>query len=75
VAHGITARSVVKSIDQVRFSTRVADARADREERAARRTSDAVAAGDRAALVTRLEREMQEAAAALDFETAARLRD
>ena len=31
--HGITPRGVVKSVDQVRFSTRVADARAPREER------------------------------------------
>ncbi len=73
-AHGITARSVVKSVDQVRFITRVADARVAREERAARR-ADTGAAGDRAALIARLEREMQEAAAALDFETAARIRD
>jgi excinuclease ABC subunit B len=73
--HGITARSVVKSVDQVRFITRVADARTDREERAARRTGAGVGAEDRAVLITRLEREMQEAAAALDFETAARLRD
>ncbi len=29
-AHGITARSVVKSVDQVRFITRVADARVER---------------------------------------------
>jgi excinuclease ABC subunit B len=73
--HGITARSVVKSVDQVRFITRVADARVAREERAARRAGDGAATVDRAALITRLEREMQEAAAALDFETAARIRD
>ncbi len=73
--HGITARSVVKSVDQVRFITRVADARVAREERAARRAGDGAATVDRAALIARLEREMQEAAAALDFETAARIRD
>src|ERR671938_319969 len=32
--HGITPRTVVKSADQVRFITRVADARTEREERA-----------------------------------------
>src|SRR5213596_176675 len=31
--HGITPRSIVKSVDQVRFITRVADARTEREER------------------------------------------
>ena len=32
--HGITPRSVSKSVDQVRFSTRVADARTtDRDDR------------------------------------------
>ncbi len=73
--HGITARSVVKSVDQVRFITRVADARVAREERAARRAGDGAPTVDRAALIARLEREMQEAATALDFETAARIRD
>src|SRR5216110_1433198 len=32
-AHDITPRSIVKSVDQVRFTTRVADAREGREER------------------------------------------
>ena len=31
--HGITPASVIKSVDQVRFITRVADARTEREER------------------------------------------
>ena len=67
----------MKSVDQVRFITRVADARADARGGAAarRRRRTVAAAGDRAALIARLEEEMQEAAAALDFETAARLRD
>jgi excinuclease ABC subunit B len=75
--HGITPRSVIKSADQVRFITRVADARTDHEAaKAARRSpAEVAAAGDRDATIARLEKEMQEAAAALDFETAARLRD
>ena len=70
-------RSVIKSVDQVRFITRVADARTDHEAaKAARRSpAEVAAAGDRDATIARLEKEMQEAAAALDFETAARLRD
>jgi excinuclease ABC subunit B len=75
--HGITPRSVIKSVEQVRFITRVADARVARAPEPAGRGpgESAGSAADRAALVARLEKEMQEAAAALDFETAARLRD
>ena len=72
--HGITPRSVSKSVDQVRLITRVADARIERApapDRVVPRAPD----GDVAALIARLEKEMKEAAAALDFETAARLRD
>jgi excinuclease ABC subunit B len=76
LAHGITPRGVVKSVDQVRLITRVADARGEGSERVAKPTAAAVAdLKDRAAVIARLEREMQEAATALDFETAARLRD
>jgi excinuclease ABC subunit B len=78
--HGITPQSVSKSIDQVRFITRVADAREAREAREAdrRRMAEARAgtnAEDTAKLIAELEKEMKEAAAELDFETAARLRD
>jgi excinuclease ABC subunit B len=79
-AHGIVPRGVEKSVEQVRFITRVADARSEREgrEREARRVAEATASygdEDRATTIERLEREMREAAAELDFETAARLRD
>ena len=81
--HGITPRSVIKSIDQVRFITRVADARQERVEREADRARSRVAEPtstyrdglDLPAFIAELEREMKEAAAALDFEAAARLRD
>src|SRR5687768_1526848 len=45
IEHGITPLSVIKSVDQVRFSTRVADARegsdAREEDRASRRVAEA----------------------------------
>jgi excinuclease ABC subunit B len=79
--HGIIPQGVTKSVEQVRFITRVADARLEREAREhdrARRVAE-IAGGyggkDTAALIADLEREMKEAAAALDFETAARIRD
>ncbi len=82
--HGIVPVSVQKSVEQVRFITRVADARIEREgeEGTDRKRRGAVKEGgagydtkNLAALVEQLEREMRDAAAALDFETAARLRD
>ncbi len=79
--HGIVPVSVTKSTDQVRFITRVADAREAREARQgeqARRVAEsakAYGAMDPAELIAQLEQEMKHAAAALDFETAARLRD
>jgi excinuclease ABC subunit B len=61
-------------VEEVRFSTRVADARIEKPKVAER--APAYATGeDLAALIDAMEKEMREAAAALDFETAARLRD
>jgi excinuclease ABC subunit B len=77
-AHGITPLSVQKSIEQVRFITRVADAREGTKERDAARVSErkaAYEASDIPKLIAQLEAEMREAAQGLDFETAARLRD
>ena len=76
--HGITPRTVVKSTEQVRFVTRVADARtADRDGRrkVAEERATYASEMDRAALIQLLEQQMKEAAAALDFELAAQLRD
>src|SRR5438874_905077 len=71
--HGITPRSIVKSVDQVRFATRVADAKtAEAAGAAVRRPADA---GEREALIKLLESQMQAAAEELDFELAAVLRD
>jgi excinuclease ABC subunit B len=82
VEHGITPRGVIKSVDQVRLITRVADARteADGGPPMAQRDTPARRAGladaaERAKLIVQLEEEMKTAAAGLDFETAARLRD
>ena len=85
IEHGITPTSVAKSIDQVRFSTRVADARTEREDDRPRRGRKAEKAEqaeaknfalvEPEALVKMLEEQMREAATSLDFEAAARLRD
>ena len=76
--HGVTPRSVVKSTEQVRFTTRVADARTERDERG-RRVAERVASYasemDNEALIALVEQQMREAAANLDFEAAAALRD
>jgi excinuclease ABC subunit B len=68
--HGIVPRSIVKSVEQIRFTTSVADAR----------VAEPLRPGDRygvdpAELAHQLENEMKQAAQALDFERAARLRD
>jgi excinuclease ABC subunit B len=76
--HGITPKTVVKSTEQVRFITRVADARSDREaagRKAAVQAATYASELDTEALVAMLEQQMQEAAAKLDFELAAVLRD
>ncbi|MGD8496715.1 MAG: UvrB/UvrC motif-containing protein, partial [Gemmatimonadales bacterium] len=78
--HGIVPRSIRKSIDQIRFSTAVADARVpasetgDGEGRVAE-AQQRYHRVDPAELVEALEEEMRQAASDLDFERAARLRD
>jgi excinuclease ABC subunit B len=70
--HGITPASIHKSVDQVRLVTRVADARAPRPEPEG---PERGASLDRESLIEVLEEQMREAAAELDFELAAQLRD
>ncbi len=76
--HGITPRSIVKSLDQVRFSTHVADARTDKVEPIEAGSlvrEDLHDPAARAKAIAALEQQMKEAAANLEFEVAALLRD
>ena len=72
--HGVQPQSIRKSVEQVRFVTRVADARGDRAE-AEGEPADSGAPLDRESLIEVLEQQMREAAAELDYEVAAQLRD
>ncbi len=77
-AHGIVPRSIVKSTDEVRLSTHVADARTERPPARGGRVAETIDVRDprrRAAAIASLERQMREAAANLEFEAAALLRD
>jgi len=78
---GITPRGVTKSVSDVRLITRVADAREPKEGKGGA-TANVIKtpSGNRSreeleAWVVELEAAMREAATALDFEAAARLRD
>ncbi len=70
--HGITPRSIRKSVEEVRRTTVVADARFDREPRTVLTNLSGL---DPAELIARLTAEMEQAAEALDFELASELRD
>ena len=73
--HGITPQTIQKSVADIQFTTRVADAR----ERPATRVAEAPATYadevNREEYLKVLEREMSRAAEALDYERAAVLRD
>src|SRR5690606_29648949 len=79
IEHGITPMSIVKSLDEVRLSTRVADSRTERPDQrrkpAQARPVDLHDPAQRAAAIAALEQQMREAAANLEFELAAMLRD
>ena len=81
IANNITPYGVTRSVDEVRFITRVADARMEKAVGAApaprKIAGEAVPRSreDLTILVGELETAMREAAIALDFEAAARLRD
>jgi excinuclease ABC subunit B len=75
--HGITPRSIVKSMEEVRLSTHVADARTERPDPklAVQERVDLHDPAKRAAAIQVLEKQMRQAAANLEFELAAMLRD
>jgi excinuclease ABC subunit B len=79
VAHNkefnITPTTVSKSVDQVRFITRVADARGEREEKKVAEPARGYSTMDVGQLEKMLEEQMKQAAVAMDFELAAQLRD
>jgi excinuclease ABC subunit B len=76
IEHGITPETIIKSIQEIEFSTRVADAReaapTPKVSEASRSYQDELNVEEMIRLV---EQEMKEASAALDFERAALLRD
>jgi len=76
--HHITPRSIVKSLEQVRLSTYVADARTEKVapiEAGSLVREDLHDPAVRAKAIAALEQQMKEAAANLEFELAALLRD
>ncbi len=81
--HGITARTVYKTVDEVLAATAVADVKAERDARRERQKMPVVAesvvryltAEQRRDLITELRAEMTKAAKDLEFERAAQLRD
>ncbi len=81
-AHGIVPRGVSKSVDDVRLITRVADAREGRDGASRSKGAGGKSRGGTShspeevqQLIGQLEAAMKDAAHALDFETAAKLRD
>ena len=84
IAHNITPMGIVKSLDEVRLSTHVADQRNERTDRADTRAARKGAPAEpldlhdpaqRAVAIAALEQQMRQAAANLEFELAAMLRD
>ncbi|MFN8650467.1 MAG: excinuclease ABC subunit UvrB [Gemmatimonadales bacterium] len=77
--HGITPRSIIKSLEEVRLSTRVADARTEKKPEKKKEETlvelDFRDPAKRAQTIAVLERQMRDAAANLEFELAAMLRD
>jgi excinuclease ABC subunit B len=73
--HGITPRTIVKSVEEIMRSTSVADSMRSEEKDQLRGLLAAVESDGADALLARLEGEMLEAARALEFERAASLRD
>ena len=73
--HGITPETIRKSVAEIEFSTRVADAREKPLPKVAERGSDYLDEVNEEEYIKILEKEMHEAAEAQEFERAAVLRD
>ena len=73
--HGITPESVQKSVEEIEFTTRVADARGQPVRKVAEAQATYADELNREEYTKILEEEMRQAAEALDFERAALLRD
>ncbi len=73
--HGITPQTIYKSADEIRGATRVADSRSARWEKPSRKRLLPSEKMDREEMLELLEKQMKEAAANLEFERAAELRD
>jgi excinuclease ABC subunit B len=73
--HGIIPQTIIKSVEEVTLSTRVADARSEAPGRVAEPKPSYAAEVDLEEWIKILEHQMREAAAVLDFERAALLRD
>jgi len=76
--HGITPKTIYKSVEDVMSSTRVADEKVDKwgtKRKKRRRYDQPMSAMEQAELVETLEQEMKDAAKNLEFERAAELRD
>jgi excinuclease ABC subunit B len=74
--HGIVPSSIVKSLEETRLTTRVADARTEKPQpKKETATPDLHDPAQREVYIRALESQMREAAANLEFELAALLRD
>ncbi len=75
IAHDITPETIRKSIEQIEFSTRLADAAANKVAKVAESKTSYADEVNTEEYIKILEQEMTEAAEAMDFERAALLRD
>ena len=73
--HGITPKSIVKSIDEIRLTTSAADAKSKLEDVVKETRIDFTTKYEAEEIVMQLEKEMKAAAKQLHFERAAHLRD
>jgi excinuclease ABC subunit B len=73
--HGITPETIRKSVEEIEFTTRVADARGEPAAKVAESKASYADEVNREEYMKILEEEMRQAAEAMDFERAAVLRD